>query len=120
MALEQVFAERDSEDEVDDDVADLEDRRVCMSKFQFGVNYKFGPCGILKYDRFSPKFCFYYKFVQSLWFHFVGILVLELINLIRVNYTFGPFALLKITSLVQFLKSSSVFLQHLFSCFSDA
>lgn len=29
MALEQVFAERDSEDEVDDDVADLEDRRVC-------------------------------------------------------------------------------------------
>nr|KAJ0190419.1 hypothetical protein LSAT_V11C800393220 [Lactuca sativa] len=28
MALEQVFAERDSEDEVDDDVADLEDRRM--------------------------------------------------------------------------------------------
>ena len=29
MALEQVMAEEDSEDEVDDDVADLEDRRVC-------------------------------------------------------------------------------------------
>lgn len=28
MALEQVFSDRDSEDEVDDDVADLEDRRV--------------------------------------------------------------------------------------------
>ncbi|KAJ0764612.1 putative transcription factor C2H2 family [Helianthus annuus] len=28
MAIEQVFAERDSEDEVDDDVADLEDRRM--------------------------------------------------------------------------------------------
>ncbi|KAI3519607.1 hypothetical protein L1887_08821 [Cichorium endivia] len=28
MALEQVFAEEDSEDEVDDDVADLEDRRM--------------------------------------------------------------------------------------------
>ena len=28
MALEQVLSERDSEDEVDDDVADLEDRRV--------------------------------------------------------------------------------------------
>ena len=30
MAAEQVFAEQDSEDEVDDDVADLEDRRVCL------------------------------------------------------------------------------------------
>lgn len=29
MALEQVLSDRDSEDEVDDDVADLEDRRVC-------------------------------------------------------------------------------------------
>ncbi|KAI3759548.1 hypothetical protein L6452_07438 [Arctium lappa] len=28
MALEQVFAEQDSEDEVDDDVVDLEDRRM--------------------------------------------------------------------------------------------
>lgn len=28
MALEQVFADRDSEDEVDDDIADFEDRRV--------------------------------------------------------------------------------------------
>lgn len=34
MSLEQVFAERDSEDEVDDDVADLEDRRVYMSFHQ--------------------------------------------------------------------------------------
>lgn len=30
MAIEQVMSDRDSEDEVDDDVADLEDRRVCI------------------------------------------------------------------------------------------
>lgn len=30
MALEQVLSDRDSEDEVDDDIADLEDRRVCL------------------------------------------------------------------------------------------
>lgn len=30
MALEQVLSDRDSEDEVDDDVADFEDRRVCF------------------------------------------------------------------------------------------
>lgn len=29
MAGEQVMSDRDSEDEVDDDVADFEDRRVC-------------------------------------------------------------------------------------------
>lgn len=34
MTVEQVFAEQDSEDEVDDDVADLEDRRVCL-KIQY-------------------------------------------------------------------------------------
>ncbi|KAL6643309.1 hypothetical protein ACP70R_018928 [Stipagrostis hirtigluma subsp. patula] len=28
MALEQVFSDRDSEDEVDDDIADFEDRRM--------------------------------------------------------------------------------------------
>lgn len=28
MALEQVFSDRDSEDEVDDDIADFEDKRV--------------------------------------------------------------------------------------------
>jgi hypothetical protein len=28
MQLEQVFSDRDSEDEVDDDIADFEDRRV--------------------------------------------------------------------------------------------
>lgn len=28
MAFEQVFSDRDSEDEVDDDIADFEDRRV--------------------------------------------------------------------------------------------
>ena len=32
MALEQVSSDRDSEDEVDDDIADLEDRRVCLCK----------------------------------------------------------------------------------------
>jgi hypothetical protein len=30
MALEQVMSDRDSEDEVDDDIADFEDRRVCL------------------------------------------------------------------------------------------
>lgn len=30
MALEQVLSDRDSEDEVDDDIADLEDRRVSL------------------------------------------------------------------------------------------
>lgn len=30
MAMEQVLSDRDSEDEVDDDVADLEDQRVCL------------------------------------------------------------------------------------------
>lgn len=30
MALEQVLSDRDSEDEVDDDIADLEDTRVCL------------------------------------------------------------------------------------------
>lgn len=29
MAVEQVLSDQDSEDEVDDDVKDLEDRRVC-------------------------------------------------------------------------------------------
>ena len=30
MPMEQVLSDRDSEDEVDDDVADFEDRRVCI------------------------------------------------------------------------------------------
>lgn len=30
MALDQVLSDRDSEDEVDDDIADFEDRRVCL------------------------------------------------------------------------------------------
>lgn len=29
MAVEQVLSDQDSEDEVDDDIADFEDRRVC-------------------------------------------------------------------------------------------
>lgn len=35
MAMEQVLSDRDSEDEVDDDVADLEDRRVCSLSEQY-------------------------------------------------------------------------------------
>jgi len=35
MALEQVLSDRDSEDEVDDDIADLEDRRVSLRPFNF-------------------------------------------------------------------------------------
>jgi hypothetical protein len=31
MALDQVLSDRDSEDEIDDDIADLEDRRVRMT-----------------------------------------------------------------------------------------
>lgn len=34
MALEQVFSDRDSEDEVDDDIADFEDRKVCVMIFR--------------------------------------------------------------------------------------
>lgn len=30
MDLEQVYSDQDSEDEVDDDIADFEDRRVCF------------------------------------------------------------------------------------------
>lgn len=33
MALEQVLSDRDSEDEVDDDIADLEDRRVSWKNY---------------------------------------------------------------------------------------
>jgi len=33
MAPEQVLSDRDSEDEVDDDIADLEDRRVSLKPF---------------------------------------------------------------------------------------
>lgn len=35
MALEQVLSDRDSEDEVDDDIADLEDRRVSSKDLSF-------------------------------------------------------------------------------------
>ena len=35
MALEQVLSDRDSEDEVDDDIADLEDRRVGSKSVNF-------------------------------------------------------------------------------------
>lgn len=37
MALEQVLSDRDSEDEVDDDVADFEDRRVCFRYFYLSI-----------------------------------------------------------------------------------
>jgi len=30
MTIEQVLSDKDSEDEVDDDVADFEDKRVCL------------------------------------------------------------------------------------------
>lgn len=36
MELEQVYSDQDSEDEVDDDIADFEDRRVC---FGYHLNY---------------------------------------------------------------------------------
>ena len=35
MAIEQVLSGKDSEDEVDDDVADFEDRRVCLVILNF-------------------------------------------------------------------------------------
>lgn len=37
MALEQVFSDRDSEDEVDDDIADFEDKRVRYNHIFFIV-----------------------------------------------------------------------------------
>jgi len=43
MALEQVLSDRDSEDEVDDDIADLEDRRVSLKPFN---------CLFLKFSTF--------------------------------------------------------------------
>lgn len=39
MALEQVLSDQDSEDEVDDDVADFEDRRVCSMLNYVSVIY---------------------------------------------------------------------------------
>lgn len=36
MALEQVFSDQDSEDEVDDEIADFEDRRVMFSFMEIG------------------------------------------------------------------------------------
>ena len=41
MAIDQVVSERDSEDEVDDDVADFEDRRVC---YLFILLLQFNAC----------------------------------------------------------------------------
>jgi len=38
MALEQVMSDRDSEDEVDDDVADFEDRQVFHDFFLRSLN----------------------------------------------------------------------------------
>lgn len=35
MTLEQVLSDRDSEDEVDDDISNLEDRRVCLAVLSF-------------------------------------------------------------------------------------
>jgi hypothetical protein len=39
MALEQVFSDRDSEDEVDDDIADFEDRRVSWQSYFWNIEY---------------------------------------------------------------------------------
>lgn len=35
MQIEEVLSDKDSEDEVDDDVADFEDRRVCLVILNF-------------------------------------------------------------------------------------
>jgi len=43
MALEQVLSDRDSEDEVDDDIADLEDRRVSLKAFQIYFSFSLFP-----------------------------------------------------------------------------
>lgn len=52
MAPEQVMSDRDSEDEVDDDVADLEDRRVCIMAASF------------KYRIVSCKYIIYYGHLE--------------------------------------------------------
>ena len=41
MAMEQVLSDRDSEDEVDDDVADFEDRRVYLMNTDLYVVFHF-------------------------------------------------------------------------------
>lgn len=41
MAMEQVLSDRDSEDEVDDDVADFEDRRVYLMNTDLYVLFHF-------------------------------------------------------------------------------
>ena len=38
MSLEQLLSDRDSEDERDDEIMDLEDRRVCIPSTIFYVN----------------------------------------------------------------------------------
>lgn len=40
MELEQVLSDRDSEDEVDDDVADFEDRRVCLNLCDTKIKFR--------------------------------------------------------------------------------
>ena len=44
MAIEQVLSDKDSEDEVDDDVADFEDRRVCLVILNFCLFSKISNC----------------------------------------------------------------------------
>ena len=58
MGLEQVLSDRDSEDEVDDDIADLEDRRVCLIVYiLFSYLSKFESCYQLQsWTMFLPAY----------------------------------------------------------------
>ncbi|GMN57797.1 hypothetical protein TIFTF001_026901 [Ficus carica] len=56
MTMEQVLSDRDSEDEVDDDVADLEDRRLLEINWQ---NYFLGPVDFIVRDGYPLEYASY-------------------------------------------------------------
>ena len=57
MALEQVLSDRDSEDEVDDDIADLEDRRVSLKAFQ--IHFSFSLFPLLSMSKYCIWICYF-------------------------------------------------------------
>lgn len=62
MGLEQVFSDQDSEDEVDDDIADFEDRRVC-------IGYHFKLLFTL-FSLFKDHSAIVFFFLNSIWYNF--------------------------------------------------
>jgi len=67
MEIEQVMSDRDSEDEVDDDVADFEDRRVCLMITLPNSS------SLLLYDAILNHVCAYFIHVTFLhWIDFLS------------------------------------------------